>query len=172
MFLLQVVVDSFFFGCCLNISGHFKTLRNSFDGDKRIFIDKHLKLLDVAEEVNQFFKMIIFTEFTIISALLCGVGFQVVMLDTFGERIFSAIFGITMLIQLFIYAYGGQQIINESTAIGQNLYDMDSNLILVVRRALKPTIIKSVFFTADLPSFVTIINATGSLITMLKSLAK
>jgi hypothetical protein len=131
-----------------------------------------LQLLKLSEELNQTYKQIIFLQFMNISTLLCVLGFQVVIVDSVTGRIVPAIFGLTMLIQLLVYAFGGQLVLDKSKTVAENLYKIDRDMILMIARPLKPVVMKSGFFKADLPTFVSIINAAGSLITMLKSFFK
>jgi hypothetical protein len=171
-FGFQVGVDTFFFSCCLNISTHFDILRESFDGDKKKFVEKHLELLNLVKDLNELFNEVVFCQFLLSSLQLCVLGFQVVIVESIAGLIVPAVYGLTIIIQLFVYSFGGQLIVNSSDAISENLYEVDRDLILMIARPQKSTMIKSVFFTADLPSFLSIMRFTGSLITMLKSFVK
>jgi hypothetical protein len=131
-----------------------------------------LNLLYLSKELNSLFGEIIFSQFLFISTLLCVLGFQVVMVDGVAGKMVPAVYGVTMLIQLLVYALGGQAIVDKSEAVANDFYEVDRDFLIITARPMKPSITKSIFFTADLPTFVTIINATGSLITMLKSFVK
>jgi hypothetical protein len=104
--------------------------------------------------------------------MLCVIGFELVMVESLTDKIFPAVFGLAAIIQLSIYAFGGQLIIDKSDAVARNFYDVDRDFLILIARPLKPTKIKTLFFSADLPTFVSILNSAGSLITMLKSLVK
>jgi hypothetical protein len=101
--------------------------------------------------------------------MFCVIGFELVMVESFIGKIFPAVFGSATVIQLFMYAVGGQIIIDKSDAVARNLYAMDRDLLVLTARPMKQTKITTPFFSADLPTFVTIMNSAGSLITMLKS---
>jgi hypothetical protein len=107
-----------------------------------------------------------------ISTLLCVLGFQIVMVDGIAGKMVPTIYGITMLTQLLVYALGGQAIVDKSEEVANSFYELDRDFLIITARPMKPSITKSIFFEANLPTFVTIINATGSLITMLKSFVK
>jgi hypothetical protein len=94
------------------------------------------------------------------------------MLDSVAGRIVPAAFGATIMISLFIYAYGGQLIVDQSNSVAENIYDLDRDSIIMITRPLRQTKIQSGFFTADLGTFVSVVNAAGSLMTMLKSFVK
>jgi gustatory receptor len=168
----QVGVDTFFFSCCLNISTQFDILRESFDGDKKKFVEKHLELLNLVKDLNEVINEVVFAQFLLSSLQLCVLGFQVVIVQSIAGLIVPAVYGLTIIIQLFVYSFGGQLIVNSSDAVSQNLYKIDRDLVLMIARPHKSTMINSVFFTADLPSFLSIMRFTGSLITMLKSFVK
>jgi hypothetical protein len=131
-----------------------------------------LELLELSEALKQTYKQIIFLQFMNISTLLCVLGFQVVVVDSVAGRIVPAVYGLTMLIQLLVYAFGGQLVLDKSKAVAENLYEIDRDMIIMIARPFKPVVMKSGFFKADLPTFVSIKNAAGSLITMLKSFVK
>jgi hypothetical protein len=168
----QIGVESFFFGCCLNISAQLDILRESFDGDKKKFVEEHFQLLELTKELNHIFKPILFFIFLLISSLLCGLGFQLVVLQNIGDRIVVAIFGTTIIIKFFFYSYGGQLIVNRSELIAQNFYNCDRDFLIMIAMPLKTNAIKSAFYTADLPTFLNVLRSAGSLITLLKSLIK
>jgi odorant receptor len=169
-FILQVGVDSLFFGLCLNICAQFDILRESFDGDKKKFIENHLKLLDLVKELNRFYKPIVFAQYFISSMLLCVIGFQILMHANYLDRVEDLMFGVAIIIQLFIYSYGGQLIVDKSLSVADGFYELEKDFILIIQRAQKQSIIEAGFYKASLPLFTSIMNSAASLITLLKSL--
>lgn len=162
-------MDSLFFGLSLNICAHFDFLRVSFNGDKKKFAQRHKIILELAEDLNKFYQPVVLVQFLISSTLLCVIGFQLVVLESFFKRIICAIFGFGIIIQLFIYSYGGQIIIDKSSAVADDFYQLDRDLIIIIARAQKAQTIKSGFYEANLPTFKSILGAAASLITLLKS---
>jgi hypothetical protein len=126
----------------------------------------------LTEKLNETFGAVVFTQFFLSAVHLCVLGFQLVMYDNIPERIGPATFALTIIIQLFIYSYGGQIVLNASEKAAENLYQLDRGINIISARTKKPTPIKAIFFKADLPAFVSVMNATGSLITVLKSFTK
>jgi odorant receptor len=165
----QVGVDSLFFGSCLNICAYFNILRKTFYGDKKKFVENHLKILNLVDDLNRLFKPVVFTQFLISSMLLCVIGFQLVMHESFLERTMDAIFGIAIITQLFIYSYGGQLIMDTSASVADDFYEMDKDFVVIIARAQKASIIEAGFYKANLPLFSTIMSSAASLITLLKS---
>jgi hypothetical protein len=101
--------------------------------------------------------------------LLCVIGFQLVVHENFSERIEHATFGFAVTTGLFIYSFGGQLIMDKSSSVSENLYEIDKDLIVSIQRAQRSSFIKVGFYKASLPLFTTIMNSTFSLITLLKS---
>jgi hypothetical protein len=156
----------------MNISALFKILRFSFDGDKKNFVESHLKLFDLVTKLDKIYKLVIFADFLFGSMLLCFLGFQLVVIEGFIELVVPTLFIITIIIQLLIYASGGQMIVDGSEEIARDFYDVDRDFLILIARHLRPPMIKSLFFKADLPMFLTVMQSAGSLITMLKSFLK
>lgn len=74
-----------------------------------------------------------------------------------------------IMIQLFIYAFGGQLIMDQSLQIADNLYEIDKDNIFIIARSQKAIILKSGFFVANLITFRVCLSRAGSLITLLQS---
>lgn len=133
----QVAVDTFFFGFCLNICAHFNIIRSlTFENNLNYkgFIKYHQEVLELCSCLNDIYFPVIFTQFLVSSVLLCVIGFQLVMvsfnkilLKTFIQNdnttqfqapdffkiLLLLAFSCAILIQLFIYAYGGTLIMEE-----------------------------------------------------------
>jgi hypothetical protein len=165
----KVGVDSLFFGCYLNICAHFDILRDSFDGDKKKFIEKHHKILELADELNRLYKPIVFAQHFLSSTNLCVIGFQFVVDKSIPKRFEDSVFALTVIMQLFIYSYGGQLIMDKSSSVADDLYEIDKDFVTIIQRAQKPSVIEAGFYKASLPLFTTIMNSAASLITLLKS---
>lgn len=164
-----MAIDALFLGICLNLGGHLEALRESYDNDKPKFIRRHQKILELAEELKKLIKPIIFIQYLITSIVLCTLGFQLVVVDSFFKRVVTSVFGFAMTIQLFIYSYGGQFIMDKTISVADNFYQNDKDLVLIVARAQRPIIIEAGFYQATLPTFQAIMSSTASLITLLQS---
>jgi odorant receptor len=123
----------------------------------------------LVEQLNQTFKQIVLCQFTLTSLLLCVIGFQVVVVKSVADMFVPATFGVSVAIQLFVYAFGGQLIMDHSSEVARNLYGTDRNFLIMIARPRLHARIQAGFFTASLPTFVSVMNSAGSLITMLKS---
>lgn len=158
---------------CLSICIHFDIARSSlenFDGDKKKFVQSHQTILDLAEDLNQLFKPIVFVEFAMISMLLCVLGFQVVMAESFFGKMVSLGFGSFSVIQLFSFSFGGQLVADRSSAVADHLYTIDRDSLIIIARSRKPVLIEAGFYQANLPTFRLFLSSAASLITLLQSI--
>lgn len=124
----------------------------------------------MCNDLNKLMKWVIFTQFMMSSLNLCVVGFQLVMLVDIFKRIVALCFGLAIIIQLFIYAFGGQLLNDGSRSVSDNLFELDKDLIIVISRVFKAVKIKSAFYVADFNEFRNILSRAGSLITLLQTL--
>ena len=79
-------MDSLFIGFCLNICAHFKIIRSlTFKEDFNYiyFIKCHQEIIELCHDLNEIYVSVIFTQFLESSMLLCGIGFQLVMVLIF-----------------------------------------------------------------------------------------
>lgn len=158
-----------FFGFCTSICVYFDDLRESSHKDKRAFITTHQTLLELAFTVNHLYTYIVLVQFLMSSTLLCVIGFQLVMQENFIKKAFALSFGVSMIIQFFIYCYGGQILTDKSSEVSDLLFDSDKDSVFVIARAHKAAVVKVGFFNACLPTFRGVLSSAASLITLLKS---
>lgn len=143
-----------------------------FDGDKKKFVQKHIKILNLIEEMNHLYKPIIFWQIFSTSLLLCFIGFPLVMIKDETVLTTIAVFGLSGLLQLFLLTLGGQLISDATAAVTNGFYDLDKDLIIMTAMANKHSVIQAGFYEVNLSTFLFVINATASNITILKSLSK
>lgn len=170
---LQVAVDSLFFGFCLNLCAHFDILRKSSNEiDKSDFIKYHQKILNLSADLNNLVKPVVLTQFLISSLLLCVIGFQLVMVESVFKKIVALVFGCAIIIQLFVYSFGGQQIMDKSLSVALEIYQLDKDYRLIILRSQRALKIQAGFYHACLPTFRAILSSAASLMTLLKSLVE
>jgi hypothetical protein len=68
---------------------------------------------------------------------LCVLGFQLVNHQTFIERLIDIVFGFAGIIQLFIYSFGGQIIMDSSASVAEDFYDIEKDFVVMIARAHK-----------------------------------
>lgn len=160
-------MDTLFLKCCLNIGAHLENLGKSFDDDKLEFIRKHQNLLKLIKEMVQIFKLTLIVHFLVCSIQLCMLGFQVAATGS----IFSPVsfFGLTIIFELTIYCHSGQLIIDKTSAVADNIYDLDKDVILIIARAKNGITVQAGFFNVTYETLSAILRSAGSMITLLKS---
>lgn len=171
-FGFQIGFSSFFIGSCFNLATHFDILRESYNGDKKKFVEKHQELLDLTDELCEIIKPTLFVDYLLASVVLCSLAFQIVTSVEIAENFSPFALGITVTVQLYINSYAGQEVTDKSSIVASNLFELDKDLVIIVARTKKPKRIGGVFFASDMATFVNIINMTRSLITLLKSIVK
>lgn len=163
-------MDTFFFGLCINICAHFKILRSEIEFlELTEFVSYHRKVIDLSRRVNQLFKLVIFTAYLLMSILLCVTAFYVVTATNFLEKIPTIMHGLGGLIDLFIYSYGGQSIMDCAMEVCDDSFQSNKAYWFVLQKTQEELEIKSWIFHASLPTFCLIMNQTNALITLLQS---
>jgi odorant receptor len=126
-------------------------------------------LLDLLEKIKKIYAPIIFCNFLVISILLCVSGFQFVMYKSIMMKVLASFYGSASLINLFIYSYGGQLVMEKSTEVADKLYQTDKDFIIIIARTQKASVFKSLFYEANSSTFTSILSSAASLITLLQS---
>jgi hypothetical protein len=168
--LLQFVMDSFFMVCCFNIGAHFEDLREQIHEIEKVsFIKRHQQILSFAKELNEIFRPIIFVEFLTISFVLCGVGVSLAIKRELIDQLMLLCYGSAMTIQLFLYCYSGQYLMNRTASVCDEVYNLNLDYKLIIMRAQKGMRIEAPFFRATLEQFGSILNTTWALISVIRS---
>lgn len=170
MYQIQLAANSLFFGCALNICAHLDILRLMIHkSEMKEFIEYHRTILNLAKELNEIFKFIMIVEHLLLGVLICTIGFQLAMVQN-SSMLMTIGFGITAIMELFIYSYGGQMIMDKSSEICKELYEVDKNYLFILMRTNREVKIKAGFFHICLPTLTSILNSAGSMMALLKSM--
>lgn len=172
---LVPAVDGMFLVFSLNIKEHFSIIQDRFKEcsfinqarNRKIIkelIEYHLAVLEVTEQLSNTFAPIVFAQTCLTSVQVCVIGYQFVRGSAQSmDNLAYISFLCSILIQLFIYCYGGALITSESfnvnLAVQQsqwyNLKPADRTmLVLIMMRAQRPIYIKSMFYDASMESFI------------------
>lgn len=167
-------VDGMFLIFSLNIKEHFIIIQDRFKRSTflepfenknkiRAMIRYHLETLDVTEQLSGCFQWIVFAQTLLTSVQVCAIGYQIVSGYNLVDTLVNIIFLCSILIQLFIYCYGGALITSESLGINSAVqqsqwYNLTPNdrkmLILIMMRAQRAVRIKSGFYEASMETFL------------------
>ncbi|CAG9801717.1 unnamed protein product [Chironomus riparius] len=166
----NVVVDTFFFGSCINICAHFEILRNIINEiNVKEFVDYHQKTLELATKLNKIFGIVIFGEYLILSVIFCVIGFQVVISEDLIHSVPMMFHGTAALINLLIYSYGGEIIMDHANKVCEDCYKINKDYLIVMMRTKHEYKVESMMYHASLPTFSLIMGRTMSMITLLES---
>ncbi|XP_070508199.1 odorant receptor 45a-like [Chironomus tepperi] len=166
----NVIVDTFFFGSCINICAHFEILRHIINDVKvKEFVEYHQKVLDLAEKINEIFSIVIFQEYLILSLIFCVIGFQVVISEDLIHSVPMMFHGTAALINLLIYSYGGERIMDHANRVCVDCYKVKKDYLIIMMRTKHEYKVKSMMYHASLPTFSLIMGRTMSMITLFNS---
>ena len=158
---------------CFNISAHFVILRKIVhDAPTKDFIICHQKVLKIAKKLIKLYKPIIFTEFTIMTLVLCFTGLQIIMLNDFGKIIAAILHAVAAFADVAIYSYGAQKIMDSALVVCDEVYKTDKNYILIMMITQKELKFDAGLFHASLHTLTKIMSRTMSFITLLQSFIK
>lgn len=155
-----------FFWSSMYIGKHFELLSNSFDGDKKKFVQRHQSIFEVAEDLRQFIKPIIFIQFLTYALKLCCTGIFILQSGEGRRQIFEI--GI-ILAQMFQYCYGTQYLLDKSLAVASPFYSNDKDLLIIIARAQKPFAFKAWFYEVNLELVTLVVHSTFSLMAVLRN---
>lgn len=166
-----MLFDVTFFGHCLYLQAHFKILRNTINNTElREFVDNHRQVMNLTLEVRSFYKKLIFMKFILTAVILCVACFQVTSINDFVMKARAFFHVIVASLELLIYSYGGQKVMDSSMSVCDDVYEIDKNYLFIMMRSQMAIKMKSGFFHACLPIYMILIRRTISFITLLKSL--
>jgi hypothetical protein len=152
----------------MNICAHLKILRTSINELEVVkFVEYHQNIIDMAMKLNTLFKFIIFQEYLLLSVLLCVLAFPIAYNDDIIKSIPFFMHAIAGIIDLLIYSYGGQKIMDLAGDICDDCYD--ANKLIVIIRSQHKLKIKSMCYHASMATFDLMIRRAMRLITLLKS---
>nr|AID61224.1 odorant receptor [Calliphora stygia] len=190
--MYAVATDGLFVSFAINLVSHLKILQKSIEentflksdeelhGDLKSYIEYHNLILSLYNELREIYSPIVFGQFLMTSLQVCVIVYQMVThMDTILVLIINITFLTSILLQLFIYCYGGEILKLESLMVGisvqiSNWYNLKPShrrmLVLLMLRSQREAIIKAGFYEASLANFMAILKAALSYITLIQSI--
>ncbi|KAH8354538.1 hypothetical protein KR084_000903 [Drosophila pseudotakahashii] len=185
-------VDGLFISFAINLRAHFQTLHwkianeefalseKQFQARLKSIVDYHVLLLFLSSKLRAIYTPTVFGQFVITSLQVGVIIYQLVTnMDSVMDLLLYASFFGSIMLQLFIYCYGGEIIKAESLQIDtavrlSNWYlaspNLRRSLSLIILQSQKEVLIRAGFFVASLANFVGICRTALSLITLIKSI--
>jgi len=133
------------------------------------FVDYHQKILDISKQMNKLFSPIIFGEYLVLSVLFCVLALEVVISKNFIDLIPFFFHGIASLMDLMIYSYCGQKVMDSAARVCEDCYEINKDHHIIMLRTKRELKIESMMYHASLPMSSLIMGRTMSLITLMKS---
>ncbi|XP_018397705.1 PREDICTED: odorant receptor 22c-like [Cyphomyrmex costatus] len=183
--------DGFFFGLAMHLCGQFEVLQMDFAGIEvekdnckkkiRMLIVRHSHLIRLADSFEYAFNIAILTQVSMSVLLLCVEGMQLIISLKLNDNIAAikhVVLILTMLVQLYLYCYAGDQLEHVTGGIAYSAYDSPwydfdvkimKNLPMVMLRGKLPhQTTAGKFLRMNLFSFKEILKATGSYLSVLR----
>nr|QNL14996.1 olfactory receptor 52 [Aulacocentrum confusum] len=141
-------------------------------------IQRHQDAIFFAERVETTINILALCQFVISTGLVCFAGFQIsAMLKDHSRLMKYVSFLNSAIFELFLFSYSGQQLIVESTAVGDSSYASDwvgarftQNIQILMMRSLTPSKITAAkFYDMSLMSFTSVLSTSFSYFTVLQS---
>ncbi|KAL7029808.1 hypothetical protein ACKWTF_006373 [Chironomus riparius] len=155
---------------CFTMSGHFEILRGSMNNMKiDEFVLHHLKLMDMTNSLNSIYKPMIFTLYFCGTALFVVLGLSVITADSLLKNLIPLMHGVAALIYFAIISYGSQKIMDSSTSIVTEAYNIDKHQLMIIMIAQKKLRLTTPFFEASFVTFSFMLSRSWSFIAAAKS---
>ncbi|XP_012222836.1 odorant receptor 22c-like [Linepithema humile] len=183
--------DGFFFGLTMHLCGQFEVLEMDFANIEvekrackqrlRMLIGRHCRLIRLADSLEYAFNMAIFAQLLMSVLLLCLEGMQLIISLKINDNIAAikhVVLILTMLVQLYLYCYAGDQLESITGRLAYNAYSspwynfdvkvMKDLPMVMLRGELAHQITAGKFLPMNLFSFKEILKATGSYLSVLR----
>ncbi|EDW83053.1 uncharacterized protein Dwil_GK22520 [Drosophila willistoni] len=185
-------VDGLFISFAINLRAHFQALQQDIrnvdfmKAEKKVqselisAVDYHVHLLNLSTILRFIYMPIVFAQFLITSLQVGVIIYQIVthMSSIMALLVYFSFFGSIML-QLFIYCYGGEIIkvesLQVSVAVQISKWHLANPkqrrfLAFIMLRSQKEMLIKAGFYEASLANFLSICRTALSFITLIQSI--
>ena len=173
-----VAIDSSLYAVITTLSIEFDTLKddlknilketaNNRKKKMQDLIDRHNKLMDISDNLQEIYTVTFLLNFVISSLILCFAVFQISKLESFSTYMFFFVYFIMMSGSILLLCTYGQRIIDSSEAVADGIYesgweDFNDNefkkqIIMISLRAQKPKQLTAMnFASVSLESFAAV----------------
>ncbi|XP_030562883.1 odorant receptor 82a [Drosophila novamexicana] len=190
--LYASAVDGLFITFAINLRAHFQALQQdirelNFDQAEQLVqrqlvevVDYQVLLLDLCRRLRRIYTPIVFGQFFITSLEVGVIIYQIVThMDSIMALLVYFSFFCSIMLQLFMYCYGGEIIKVESLQVGIAIQTSNwhlalpkqrRSLVFMMHRSQREMLIKAGFYEASLANFLAICRAALSFITLIQSI--
>nr|XP_033206041.1 odorant receptor 22c-like [Bombus vancouverensis nearcticus] len=183
--------DGLFFSLTMHLCGQFEVLKMNFTKFElqqfgyhkklRFLVKRHCQLLMLANDLEQTFNMIILVQLLMSALLICVEGFVFLVClatrDNVGA-LKSVVLMVTLLIQLYLYAYAGDVLESRSNEIAHGVYDspwyqprghVARDLMMIINRGHRSYhVTAGKFLSMNMFTFKEILRSSASYLSVLK----
>ncbi|XP_015440133.1 PREDICTED: odorant receptor 13a-like [Dufourea novaeangliae] len=153
---------------------------NSEDRDSATVITdcviRHQQAIAYADALERIINVLALGQFVISTGLLCFAGFQITsMMEDKGRLMKYSTFLNSAILELFMFSFSGDGLIEESEAVGESVYNggwigsrYGSSLMIIMMRSTVPSKITAAkFYSMSLQSFSKVLSTSFSYFTVL-----
>ncbi|XP_012275770.1 odorant receptor 13a [Orussus abietinus] len=143
------------------------------------YIKQHQDAIEFAGTLESAINVVALGQFLVSTGLVCFAGFQVTsMLEDKGRLMKYSAFLNSAILELFMFSFGGGELMDESIAVADSAYDSGwtenapyakSMQIIMMRSRVPCTITAAKFYSMSLKSFQAVLSTSFSYFTMLKA---
>ncbi|XP_034479931.1 odorant receptor 47a-like [Drosophila innubila] len=139
--------------------------------------------LEISEALKYYFRLLICIQLVMASIHLCVLSYTLSISFGQSQMLFYIVFGIAILVQLYLYCQCGEYLKTESSEFARAIYDspwyeatvinpsVGRSLQIAMMRAQRGSHIDGYFFEANMEVFLSIVMTAGSYFTLLQSLS-
>ncbi|CAL7951030.1 unnamed protein product [Xylocopa violacea] len=137
---------------------------------------RHQKAIEYADALERIINVLALGQFVISTGLICFAGFQITsMMENKGRLMKYSTFLNSAILELFMFSFSGDGLINESEAVGESAYSSgwigsrlcQSLQIMMMRSRTPSKITAAKFYSMSLESFSAVLSTSFSYFTVL-----
>ncbi|XP_046144666.1 uncharacterized protein LOC114872755 [Osmia bicornis bicornis] len=157
-----------------------RNLRKKWHEVRRNLVKYHQEIINFVHNLNITFQYIVLIQFLVSSTVLCLSIYQMSTLDLFSmDMVFSYSYLGSMLMEVYLYCWFGNEMTLKSNEVGDAIYQMDwtilpadilKDFLLIMTRSMKPVKIScGHIFILSVESFMSIIKLSYSSYNLMKN---
>ncbi|XP_033225457.1 odorant receptor 67c-like [Belonocnema kinseyi] len=142
----------------------------------------HIHVYSIGRKLNDIFSLMVFAQFFVTTLALCAIIFQLATLSMVSLKFWYMVGCLNnYMIEIFLYCWYGEQMIQQSAGIVEAVYEMNWNLlplgsqkclVLIMMRANKPIeLIGASMVTMSVETLVKILKTSYSAFSVLKNVS-
>ncbi|XP_029046731.2 odorant receptor 13a-like [Osmia bicornis bicornis] len=141
-------------------------------------VHRHQQAIEYADALERIINVLALGQFVISTGLICFAGFQITsMMEDKGRLMKYSTFLNSAIMELFMFSFSGNGLIDESEAVGESAYSSEwigskyckSLQIMMMRSMIPSKITAAKFYSMSLQSFSSVLSTSFSYFTVLQA---